>query len=631
MTHRFNLALHELTPTQLQAVCWDKGPAMVLAGPGVGKTTILTHRIARLLHESPKRHFRILALTYTTKAGDEMRKRVEELAPELVDRIFIGTFHAFCTQLLRQHGSHLGIKPDFGIYVLDEDRKELLRDALAGVEGTKPDDVRWLEVIDQLRRKLITPEKVMSHYRNPTTSARVSKTYEIYERALESHNVLDFDGMVINTCRLAKNVPAVAARIRRSYPYWLIDEFQDTLPAQYRLLQLLAGNEFQNIFAVADEDQIIYQWAGASYQRIVNFRKQFSPQIFQIIENRRCPQEVINAANNLVAHNTERTEKKERLVSPRPPQAGTICIKSFANDLEEAKGVAVEIGRLAPSDRGQVMILGRTRAVLKPVLDSLQDNGIKAAISQRREHFVSPQFVWLQACLELTLRPSDRLVTTRLVNAANQIAKCEHDAALIIAEASAPGRSYMEQWANEVGRSNGTTEKRLSRLAMMLVESRASWKLVVNEVLEWFSPTKATKDENVLDTWEDRQAWDEATRSARINSGKHYDLPLLVQNLALRPKEPTHDPQTVRLSTIHAAKGLETKYVWIVGMAEGILPSWQSTKPDAHISALEEERRNCFVAITRTQNALVLSHAQKYGKWNRLPSRFLGEMGFPAQ
>src|SRR5665213_1781569 len=198
MTQELDAILKELSAIQQTAVNWGEGAALVLAGPGAGKTRVLTARIARLLNESRDRKFRILALTFTTKAATEMRERVETLAPGLTDRAFIGTFHAFCTQVLRQHGSHLGIRPDFGIYDQDDDRHALLldalREAIARGEDIAEDDARWLKTIDQLRARLVVPEKAAAQFRDLATGARVARVYQLYEAALRSRNVLDFNG-----------------------------------------------------------------------------------------------------------------------------------------------------------------------------------------------------------------------------------------------------------------------------------------------------------------------------------------------------------------------------------------------------------------------------------------------------
>lgn len=631
MTPELSAAMDRLSPTQRRAVEWGEGACLVLAGPGVGKTTVLTTRIARILDSSRDRNFRILALTFTTKAGDEMRSRVEALVPGLTDRTVIGTFHSFCGQMLRQHGSHLGIKPDFGVYDQDSDREELLRGALRNAankgEPVSTDDVRWLKTIDQLRSRLVSPAKTAARFTNPEAGERAARVYAIYEAALRDFNIMDFNGMILDTCRLAHQVPAVAARIRQSYPYWLIDEFQDTSPAQYRLVRFLAGDNFRNVFAVADDDQIIYQWAGASYRQIAAFREHFVPELIQLVENRRCPPEIVTAANSLISHNAERTAGKDLLVAMRPDQGPAISQRVFETDDDEASGIAKEIAASASGNWGATAVLGRTRAILQPVLEALRANSVKAFIVTRRDRFISPQFVWLQTCLDQSLRPTDRQVFIAMADAANRIADTELDAALLAAEAEASGNSFLEYWGIASTSSGNGIASRLGELALRIVQSRAAWRAVVAEALEWLPETVATANGVVSDAADDKAAWETAARSIRAEKGGEIDLAELLQGMALRPKEPPSDPGAVVLSTIHSVKGLEFDYVWLVGMAETVLPSWQSLQANARPPELEEERRNCFVAITRTRQTLVLSRASQYRGWRKEPSRFLTEMG----
>ncbi len=632
MTEPLQAALDRLSPTQRKAAEWQDGAALVLAGPGVGKTTVLTARIARILNDSRNRNFRVLALTFTTKAGDEMRERVETLVPGLTDRTFIGTFHSFCAQILRQHGSHIGIKPDFGIYDQDDDRRELLREALAAAavrdEDVTPDDVRWLRAIDQLRSSLVSPEKTARHFRDPAAGARAARVYAIYEAALRDSNALDFNGMILDACRLAHQMPAVAARTRQSYPYWLIDEFQDTTPAQYRLIRFFAGEDFKNVFAVADDDQIIYQWAGASYRQITQFREHFSPGLIQLVENRRCPPAIVQAANNLISHNADRTPGKEPLVATVSGEGSAIELRTFGTEAEEAEGVADDIAATPVGERGQVAVLGRTRAVLQPVLDALKARGVTASIASRRDRFISPQFLWLQSCLDLSLRPGDRQVFTALAAAANRIAGLQLDTALMLAEAASTGTSYLEHWALTAEASQNEIAQKLSAIALRLVRSRSSWQQIVTEAISLLMTTAETPEGIVSDAAEDKAAWETAHKAIRAEKGAPPSLDELLQGIKLRPKEPPPDPTAVRLLTIHAAKGLEFDYVWLIGMAESVLPSWQSLKYDASPAELEEERRNCFVGITRTKKQLVLTRGEQYQGYRKQPSRFLEEMGF---
>ena len=610
MTPELRAGLELLSPTQRRAVDWADGAALVLAGPGAGKTLVLTTRVARILDSSPNRHFRVLALTFTTKAADEMRSRVEAMIPSLTDRTAISTFHGFCAQLLRQHGSHMGIQPDFGIYDQDDDRAELLRDALerAATDGepVTSDDTRWLKAIDQLRNSLVSPEKTARYFRDPKMGKQAARVYGIYEKALRESNVMDFNGMILDTCRLVHRMPSVASRIRKSYPYWLIDEFQDTTPAQYRLIRFLADDKFNNVFVVADDDQIIYQWAGASYQQISSFRQKFDPELIQLVENRRCPPQIVQAANNLISNNSERTPGKERLVATLTSSGPTISRRNFATDVEEAKGIADEIGEQDESVWSRTAILGRTRAILQPIQKALQETGVNAFVSTRRDRFVSPQFLWLHSCLDLSLRPTDRRMLTTLTSATNRISGIELDAAILIAEAQSLDASFLETWALKVKTLDNEVASQLAEFGLKLVNNRTTWRRVVSEALEWLPETAELTEGIVTDVEDDKAAWETAVRAIRAEKGSQPDLDEMLQGMALRPKEPPADPKAVRLMTIHGAKGLEFDNVWVTGVAEQILPSWQSLKGGASPAELEEERRNFFVAITRTRRNLIL-------------------------
>ena len=293
MENALESALAKLTDIQRQAVLWDQGPLLVLAGPGSGKTQVLTCRIARLLDASRQQNFRVLALTFTNKAADEMKGRVASFVPGLEERANIGTFHSFCAQIVRQHGVHLGINPDFAIYSADDDRKAVLEDALRSAQAkgkrVSLDDVKYLGIIDRLKSKLIEPLASVKALTGTLDPSRVAEAYQLYEEELRRINALDFNSLIFEAYRLISTFPAIAARYRKSYPHWLVDEFQDTNSAQYRLVRALAGVDFRSLFAVADDDQIIYEWNGANFKQIQSFLADYSAQVIQLPTNYRCP------------------------------------------------------------------------------------------------------------------------------------------------------------------------------------------------------------------------------------------------------------------------------------------------------------------------------------------------------
>ena len=623
-----------------RAVDWGEGAALVLAGPGAGKTRVLTMRIARILAHTPKRRFRVLGLTFTARAGDEMRRRVEALVPEQMERAVIGTFHSFCSRLLRQHGSHIGFKPNFAIYGQNDDRREILAYALDRAvrngHDFRKDDIEFLRLIDYFRKNLVSPKEVLErsrHYRNGIEKGkRVARVYSVYENALRDNNCMDFDGLILNACRLIRKAPAVAELTRSIYPYWLIDEFQDTTLAQYSFLRLLAGDSFKNVFAVADDDQIIYGWLGASKKQIDRFRVDFSAnnsaiENIQLIENHRCPASVVAIANRLISHNTIRESSKGRMEATKADKSDCVRRFQFRTASEEAKAVAHYFAAVDEDSWATCAVLARTRSVLEPILSELRAMGVRAAIVTRRNQFLSPQFVWLRSCLELVIRPANRIALKTLHGAAERIDGIDIDTEFLAATADSEGASFLERWARDARGSGGLAMQTLSEFAMRLVLSRDQWWSVVLELLAWLPSTARGKNGPVDDLREDRAAWDIAMAEVRSDVGGDMDLEDLVDGINMRPKEPPLDSDTVRLLTIHGSKGLEFDTVWIAGLADEVLPSWQSTKPGAPQSELEEERRNCFVAITRAKKELILSHADRYGSWSRDPSRFFREMG----
>jgi DNA helicase-2/ATP-dependent DNA helicase PcrA len=634
MTDALKTALSELTDIQRRAVEWEAGALLVLAGPGSGKTQVLTCRIARLLDGSRDKNFRMLALTFTNKAADEMKGRVATFVPGLEDRANIGTFHSFCSQVLRQHGVHLGIKPDFTIYSLDNDRRAVFEDALqqAASQG-KPvsaNDVRFLPLIDRMKARLIAPEdaeRVLARY---DYAGRVALAYELYENELTRLNALDFNSLVFEAHTLAVKFPALAARYRRSHPYWLIDEFQDTNSGQYRLVKAFAGDEFRNVFAVADDDQIIYQWNGASFKHIQAFLSDFSAELIQLPTNYRCPPVIVDAANRLVAYNAQRSAEKKPLIAGKTklkhPESEHIQLKVFGTDEEEAQGIALEIAKREPSVWGEIAVIGRSRALLDRMLKALRENQVNAVIAQRRDDFLSPHFRWLVATLTQVVRPLDKRNFSILVQAFNRVAALDLPADQMIADAEATGRGYFAAWF-EVAKeaASGSAGAKLVELASTLPRDGADPKTAIAKFVSEFAKS-SDDDQDHSDLTEDIAAWRELSTDISRHLGRGAPLEQFLQELQLRSKEPSPKPDTVTLMTVHAAKGREFDYVYVVGLAEDVMPSYQSRQKGDKSAEMEEERRNCFVAITRTKECLTLSRAEWYRGWKKAPSRFLVEM-----
>jgi DNA helicase-2/ATP-dependent DNA helicase PcrA len=636
MASTLESAISKLTEIQRQAVDWDQGALLVLAGPGSGKTQVLTCRIARLLDASKGQHFRVLALTFTNKAANEMKDRVATFVPGLEDRANIGTFHSFCGQMLRQHGVHLGINPDFAIYSADDDRNAVLEDALrraqTGGKDVRPDDVKYLGLIDEMKSKLIEPGSAEAALARLDDPKRAAATYQLYEEELRRVNALDFNSLILEAYRLVKTYPAIAARYRRAYPHWLIDEFQDTNSAQYKLVRTLAGSEFRNLFAVADDDQIIYGWNGASYKQIQSFLLVFSAELIQLPTNYRCPPAIVEAANRLVVYNAQRTSAKRPLIAGKTevkyPAEEHIQLRVFGTEEEEALGIAQEITQRGRSIWGQTTVLARTRALLERMHKALKKREVPSVIAQRRDDFLSAEFRWLLAALRQIARPLDRRNVAALVEAFNRLAETAVSVEQIITEAETTGRGYLATWLKTARMQQGlkAAEENLLTLLAPCAGDSSAVKPAIEVILGEFGAKLSGPDADA-DLGEDMAAWKELSRDIAGHIGKNAPLDQFLQELQLRSKEPTPKPETVTLMTIHGAKGREFDCVYVVGLAEDVMPSFQSRQKGDRSPEMEEERRNCFVAITRTKECLVLSRAETYRGWRKEPSRFLIEMG----
>ncbi len=623
----FANAMTELTQAQAAAVNWVDGPLFVLAGPGSGKTRVLTTRVAKLLAETPDKSFRVLALTFTNKAADEMANRIEAFVPDQQKRATIGTFHSFCMQMLQQHGSHIGINPNFAIYSLESDRADLLKDAIRE-NGLSSEDERFLGTIDKLKARLIQPDGCAKLFQDASVGKRVGQVYRAYEDALSRANALDFGSLIAQAYRLVSTYPGVAVHYRRAYAYWMFDEFQDTTDGQYRLIKSLASDGFRNLFAVADDDQIIYQWNGASYQQIQRFRADFQPTEIQLPTNYRCPPSIVAAANQLVVHNMQRTASKQPLEAGKTmllyPDGQHITLMRYTTEDVEAEAIAASIAGLDPARRGEIAVLARTRALLELMRRALLDAHVPAAIAQRRDDFRSAQFLSLAAALRLASRPLDRRALDALTGAFNRWFDSEIWSDNIAATAEISSRSLLAEWASVAATLDNNLQKTLAQLALALEQQPTTFRDFIAKFVE-LVPRETGDDAS--DVEEDRAAWGTLYRSINQTIGRAAPLEQFLQELALRSKEPPVGPNTVTLMTIHSAKGKEFDHVYVVGLAEDVLPSFQSVKAGEHSAEMEEERRNCFVAITRAREWLCLSYADRYRGWAKQPSRFLEEMG----
>jgi len=621
--------LSKLNENQRKAVEWQEGPLLVLAGPGSGKTLVLTLRVARLLEEDEDAA--VLALTFTNKAAAEMRERVDQLLGHHGDRAQLCTFHAFAADLLRQHGSHVGIQPDFTLLTQEEDRMAKLQDAIGELrdeDHALPTDHRnTLVLLDRLFASSYDggPE-APSLVRTP---AWVPALFGSYCERLVEANRLDFGALLHFARRLLSEQHGVRRVLRAAWTHVCVDEFQDTNKAQYDLLRLLVPENDPNLFVVADDDQIIYQWNGASPERLQALREDFNMEVVQLPENFRCPREILELANELIAHNRLRTPEKKPLVTRRSESVGTGIIRVFPFDTpeKEAEWIAADI-RDRELQPVRVAVLARTTKLLNGAGEALRAAGLDAHLSQRKTEFETPLVRVVFHALRLANARHDRDVLRRLCVAWDALTGDHLELGDVEAAAALAGGDFLRAWvdAAEAG-ARGADAGLLKQLRAMLVE-----RLEFPGIVEWFFSQGAkgyrdAEDQALameLETWQTLHA-----EQVRERGEDALTLNVYLQNMDLAPKAPRPGPNAVRCLTVHGAKGLEFEHVYLMGMAQEVFPSFHALRKGPQSPEVEEERRNCFVAITRVRQTLTLTYARQYYGYPKKCSQFLREMGLP--
>lgn len=627
--------LMNLNSNQLTAANWNAGALLVLAGPGSGKTATLTARVARLVEESAGESFRILCLTFTRKAAAEMRERLLTLVPDARERILLTTFHSFATDILRQHGSHFGLTPDFEI-VEETERVRLVKSVLAKQTDKLTKFVsaeKALTAIDFLLRNVTPDVDVPAMLKDPETGRQLQILFSTYKGLLKDQNCLDYGAILYYCEELLRVRPRVAKQLRTVYRYVCVDEFQDTNVAQYRILRALAPEKSANVFIVGDDDQVIYQWNGASPARVKELERHYDLTTIQLPENYRCPPEVVALANVLIAHNCDRATGKKPLLSMKP-QSGLnpVDLLKFEDENDEARCVAEQIsGRLAEGARArQVVVLARNTKLLERVHRALTALAVPSHVQQRKAQFESAPLRFIVAALKLAAVRSDEELASMVTKAMSDCIEDDINADDLASFAAQYNGDQLEA-LGALAASHPTLPADLRDAVVALVQGKFS--VFVQMTLAYFDRIEAQgadgrDGEQFAEYSTERQVWRNIIYEiGRDSDAYEMSLGQFLQELALANKTPEAPSTAVRCLTIHGSKGMEFHHVFLVGMAEDQLPSFQSKKAGDDSREMQEERRNCFVAITRTIESLTLSYAQRYNGWRKEPSRFLFEMG----
>ena len=620
-----SITIDMLNANQRQAVEWKDGPLLVLAGPGSGKTAVLTLRIANLIRNSPDESFRILGLTFTVKAATEMQNRILDLLGEDTQRIQLRTFHSFCTDILRQHGSHLGLRPDFSVITDDKDRVAILGELQddEGIEVNDPEDS--LKKIDIMFTHGINDEELPRHFRagNEDRCRELQATFRGYVEKLVDENQLDFGAMLYFTRKLLVANPRIARQVRTVYRHVCVDEFQDTNRAQYQVLRLLASDGLANLFVVADDDQIIFQWNGADPKRLEKLKRDYKPKTIQLPENYRCPAKVVEVANRLIAHNPNRLAAKMDNVSHTHVE-GVRSLIAFNDFKDEIEGLIARIKSVPKNHRETCLVIARSNKLLAQVHNAMKQDGVKAEIVSKHQDFKSPLVQIMYFSLKLANSPDSRSILNKLCMAATQVNGATISAEEVFAKARVEDLTPLTVFYSLAAactplRAFAENGRRL------LCDSLDFTSFVENSLHILDKLNEADEGEDAYSDYaDDKGNWRRISEDIRRRHGDNTSLHVFLQEMDLTPKGKALSRDCVRLQTVHTAKGAEFVNVFVIGLAEDQFPTYFANKNGD--KAIQEERRNCFVAITRSSKNLYLSYAREYFGWRKKPSRFLIEM-----
>ncbi|NLG88858.1 MAG: DNA helicase PcrA [Clostridiaceae bacterium] len=628
-----------LNPQQKEAVLHTEGPLLVLAGAGSGKTRVITHRIAYLIQEKGVAPWNILSLTFTNKAAKEMRDRIEALIGTRVLDIWCGTFHSCCVRILRREIERLGFSRDFVIYDTD-DQETLIKDCLQrlGYNEKNFPPKQILAYIGRAKDELINPEAYSINAAYDFRLRKISEIYKLYQKKLKANNALDFDDILLHTLKIFDENPDVLAYYQDKFKYILVDEYQDTNTAQFMLVSMLAKRH-RNICVVGDDDQSIYGWRGANIRNILDFEKNFQGcRVIKLEQNYRSTERILDAANNIIKNNYGR---KPKILWTKNPAGEPVCVYKAFDEKDEADFAASVIREaVARGDNsyGDFAVLYRINAQSRVFEDSFMKMGIPYRLIGAHRFYDRKEIKDIIAYLRTVNNPHDDISLKRIINVPRRgIGKVTLDRA--------------EQLAFDNGVSIYSILKEASGISDL---SRASAKIksfidllenfrqlaeylelteLIGEVINRSGIIKELEQEDTIDARTRieniREFQSVVLDFVRNSEEESPDLNDFLAHVSLIADVDSmgNEQDKVVLMTMHSAKGLEFPVVFLAGMEEGVFPSYRSIGEERE---MEEERRLCYVGITRAKEKLYLTLAKSrtlFGNttYNR-QSRFIDEI-----
>ena len=627
-----------LNPPQRDAVTHGEGPLLILAGAGTGKTRVLTHRIAFLEHTGMARANEILAITFTNKAAQEMRERVEVLLGRRTRAMWVMTFHAACARMLRAEAERLGYTRQFTIYDQADSRRLVKRslDEL-GVDTKRYTPGAVHHQISDAKNKLRDSEaygQMVGSYFEQT----VADAYRIYEREMHRSNAMDFDDLLVNAVNVLQLFQEVRDRYSTAFRHVLVDEYQDTNAVQYRWLQLLAG-EHRNLAVVGDDAQSIYGFRGADIQNILSFEETFpDAHVVKLEQNYRSTQTILSAANAVIAHNRE---QKHKSLWTNLGEGDPIKIRELDDEHAEGRYVVGEIERLVDegASRAEIAVFYRTNAQSRVIEDTLVRRDISYQVIGGTKFYERAEIKDAIAYLTVLGNPQDVVSFTRIVNSPRR-GIGQTSLGRVTAHADAMGVSIWEAAANAgtVPGLGTAAVRALGRFmeTMETLRERVEQRVPIGDLLESLLHDVGTIDALKAERTIEAQGREE-NLAELVEVAREFDataeegentLDVFLQGVALVADADTRtdDEGLVTLMTIHNAKGLEYPIVFIAGMEEGVFPHSRALDE----GGLEEERRLAYVGVTRAMRSLYLTSARRRAVFGAtqygMRSRFLDEI-----
>ena len=627
--------LEGLSETQSQAVTYGDGPLLLLAGAGSGKTRVLTHRIAYLIQERGVSPTNILAVTFTNKAADEMKTRLQDLiGPLLTSLLWVSTFHSACVRILRENIEKLGYSRRFTIYDAT-DQSTLMKQVMdeLQLDSKQFKASSLLNAISNAKNKL----QDFENYANMVGSffeQKVADAYKLYQRHLAENNALDFDDLLMLTVRLFEEHNDALEIYQERFKYILIDEYQDTNHAQYKIANFLA-RKYKNICAIGDDDQSIYSWRGADIQNILNFEQDYpNVAVFRLEQNYRSTQTILEAAHSVVVNNRRRKEKK--LWTKNEEGAKIVCYESV-DENSEAEYVADVISKLCSNNEFQYSdfaVFYRINAQSRTLENALRVARIPYTIVGSVKFYERSEIKDILAYLRVLINPMDNISLKRIINipvrgiGKTTISKLEEFGYMNRISLYEAMRK-IDEIPNLQGRFRTAISGFVAVIESLNPEGKPSQ--VIEDVLSKTGYIKALEEENTVKSLSRAENAKELISEAKEFEERQENATLesFLEGITLKSDIDSWEEQAnqVSLMTLHNAKGLEFPIVFITGMEDNILPIWRSMNSDIEI---EEERRLCYVGITRAKKRLhLISAAERrlFGNIsNNLPSRFLEEI-----